>query len=149
MVKKITTISIDEDILRLAKKELPNFSIFVEDCLKSYFGYNDHRIRTIDENLTVIKNAMLNIQLASVREAEIEINEAYTKAEQNKAWISVWGAYRNNQSINPNVWEESSKILGLSVRELQELVEKVEFEVNTVDLVKCNQWSFILDNFVN
>ena len=39
MTKKTIGLSIDENILQKAKKEIPNLSEFLEECLKHYFGY--------------------------------------------------------------------------------------------------------------
>ena len=123
MVKKVTTVSIDENILRMAKKELPNISVFVEDCLKAYLGYNNTQIKTIDENLSIIQNALLNIQIASMKDKDTTIVEQYNYGEQNKAWNVLFGKWRNQENINIDDWETTSKILNVTVRELKDLME--------------------------
>ena len=142
MTKKVTTISIDEDILIMAKKELPNLSIFVEDCLKAFLGFNKSELRTIDENLDVIKNAMLNIQIISAKDNEININNNFNTAEQNKAWSKIWRNYRNNINLNNDEWEEAGLILNTSVSDLKELVEVLEFTCNRDEILKCDEWAF-------
>lgn len=142
MGKKVTTISIDENILRLAKKELPNVSVFVEDCLKAYFGLNKTNVRGIDENLQIIQKALLDIHILSSREGQMEIEKTYGLVEQNKAWSRLFGKYRNSETINIDEYEEVSKILGVTIRDLKELLENIEFNCSKTELVKCNDWEF-------
>lgn len=146
MVKKVTTVSIDENILRMAKKELPNISVFVEDCLKAYLGYNNTQIKTIDENLSIIQNALLNIQIASMKDKDTTIVEQYNYGEQNKAWNVLFGKWRNQENINIDDWETTSKILNVTVRELKDLMEVLEFE--NVDLIKCNDWNYVREHYL-
>lgn len=144
MMKKITTINIDAEVLEKAKKELPNLSGFVEDCLKAYFGWNDTRIRTIDENLTVIQNALLNIQIASREDAKIQVSEDFSVAQQNRAWISVWAS----DNVDNNVWEQSANILNCTVKELQELVRLVDYEIDATERFKCNRWGYVKKHYL-
>ena len=38
MTKKDVTLSIEENLLKNAKKQIPNLSAFFEECLKNYMG---------------------------------------------------------------------------------------------------------------
>lgn len=142
MTKKITTISIDEDVLRVAKKEIPNISIWVENLLKTYLGFNNTNIRSIDENLQTIKDCLLAIELQSKMDKETEKNENLTSEQQQKAWSNLFGLFRKGAVIDIDVWEYSSRLLNVTVRELKELVEVIDFEVDKSDLVKCNDWVY-------
>lgn len=142
MGKKITTVSIDEDILRMAKKELPNLSIFVEDCLKSYLGYNNTNIKSIDENLRLIQKALLDIHIMSCKDSKMDIEEKYGLVEQNKAWNKLFGLWRNNQEISLDEYNEASKVLNVQTKVLKELFINLEFNVTGNDLIKCNDWSY-------
>lgn len=146
MVKKVTTVSIDETILHMAKKEIPNISIFVEDCLRAYLGVNNTNVKSIDENLAIIQQCLLNIQIASMKDKDTTIVEQYNYSEQNKAWNTLFGKWRNQENINIDDWENTGKVLNVTVRELKDLIEVLEFE--NVDLIKCNDWSFVKQNYL-
>jgi len=142
MAKKVTTISIDEDILRIAKKELSNLSIFVEDCLKAYLGFNNTNVKSIDENLQTIQQCLLNIQIASTIDKETTIVETYNNEEQQKCWSKLFGKWRNNEFIEQSEYENASKILNTTVNNLKELFENIEFNCRKNDLIKCNDWGY-------
>lgn len=142
MTKKITTISIDEKILVKAKKEIPNLSIFVEDCLKSYLGFDNTNIKGIDENMLVIKKALLDIHILSSKDDVENVEKVYNVQEQNRVWINLFGKFRNNEDISVDDFEKSSKILNVSVKDLKELLENIEFNFNGTDLIQCNDWCF-------
>ena len=144
MVKKITTISIDETVLKKAKKELPNLSIFVEDCLRAYFGLTDLNIVTIDDSRQVIRDNMLKIHLASkINETETE-NSRITISDCNNAWSKLWRKYRNGQEINRTDLTEADNILQVGVNELKNLMETLELTVDRVYIVKCDDWNYVM-----
>lgn len=142
MVKKITTVSIDEDVLRLAKKEIPNLSIFMEDVLKSYLGFKNTNIKSIDENLQTIKDCLLNIELMSKQGVEADKNETFNSAEQQKAWNNLFGLYRNGANIEPEQWEHTSKLLKIDVISLKGLLSHIDLNLNREEIYKCNEWSY-------
>lgn len=139
MVKKVTTISIDEDILRQAKKEVPNISIFVEDCLKAYLGFNNSNVKSIDENLQTIRDCLLSIELASKQDIETEADEKYTTEQEQKVWSKLFGLWRSKTNVDIDDWENASKILKVTVRELQEIMEIIEYNG---EILKGNDWSY-------
>ena len=142
MVKKITTISIDEDVLKKAKKELPNFSIFVEECLKSYLGMGNLDLMTIDENRNIIKNAMLKIQILTAKnDSEIAV-EHYDSKQQEEAWLKIFNLLRKHQENRSDV-VNAGKILNMDSTELYELFEVIESECDKRELVKCSDWSYV------
>lgn len=142
MSKKITTISIDEDVLRLAKKEIPNLSIWVEDLLRTYLGFNNTNIKSIDENLATIKDCLLNIELQSRMETETSKDENFTSEQQQKAWSNLFGTFRNGELQSEETWNHTSQLLGVSINDLSELLTYIDLNVNRSDLVKCNDWEY-------
>ena len=147
MSKKVTTISIDEDILRMAKKELPNLSVFVEDCLKAYLGWNNTQVKSIDENLQIIQNALVGIQIASSKDHDVTVNEEYTTEQQKNIWSRLFGGWRTGNLVTPEL-ENASKILNVTVRELKELFEILEYDISKEDLVKYNDWEFVKKTYL-
>ena len=77
MTKKSLKISIEEDILEKAKRDIPNLSGFVEECLKHYFGYAEGTIPVGDINEITDKIGKLNVEL-------FLINQNYNAKENMK-----------------------------------------------------------------
>ena len=147
MVKKITTISIDEDVLKKAKKELPNFSIFVEECLKSFLGIGNLDLMTIDENRNIIKNAMLKIQILTAKnDGEIAV-EHYDSKQQEEAWLKIFNLFRKHQENRSDV-VNAGKILNMDSTELYELFEVIESECDKRELVKCSDWGYVKNTYL-
>ena len=147
MVKKITTISIDEDVLKKAKKELPNFSIFVEECLKSYLGIGNLDLMTIDENRNIIKNAMLKIQILTAKnDGEIAV-EHYDSKQQEEAWLKIFNLFRKHQENRSDV-VNAGKILNMDSTELYGLFEVIESECDKRELVKCSDWGYVKNTYL-
>lgn len=139
MTKKITTISIEENILKKAKKEIPNLSIWVEDGLKAYFGVNDTDLMVIDENRQYIRDCMLKIHLASKKTHQNEVENKLNAVEMDKAWKDVWRKYRAGQSFD---LKEASESLNLNPETLQDLLGNLDLSVSRADWVKCEDWKF-------
>ena len=147
MVKKITTISIDEDVLKKAKKELPNFSIFVEECLKSYLGMGNLDLMTIDENRNIIKNAMLKIQILTAKnDGEIAV-EHYDSKQQEEAWLKIFNLFRKHQENRSDV-VNAGRVLNMDSTELYELFEVIESECDKRELVKCSDWGYVKNTYL-
>ena len=147
MVKKITTISIDEDVLKKAKKELPNFSIFVEECLKSYLGMGNLDLMTIDENRNIIKNAMLKIQILTAKnDGEIAV-EHYDNKQQEEAWLKIFNLFRKHQENRSDV-VNAGRVLNMDSTQLYELFGIIESECDKRELVKCSDWGYVKNTYL-
>ena len=147
MVKKITTISIDEDVLKKAKKELPNFSIFVEECLKSFLGIGNLDLMTIDENRNIIKNAMLKIQILTAKNDGEFAVEHYDSKQQEEAWLKIFNLFRKHQENRSDV-VNAGKILNMDSTELYELFGIIESECDKRELVKCSDWGYVKNTYL-
>lgn len=146
MVKKVSTINIDEDVLKLAKKEIPNISGFIEDCLKSYLGLNeDMRIRTIQDELNTIKKSQLNIHILTQTDYENAEVTNLNKGKLNEAWLSIWSNYRNTESIIDSDVLNASSILGKSYSYLLEMMNTLLTYVPKQELSFCDEFEYSLN----
>ena len=96
MTKKSLKISIEEDILEKAKRDIPNLSGFVEECLKHYFGYAEGTIPVGDINEITDKIGKLNVELFLINQ-NYNAKENMKRAEdekKNKAWRFLWNDFR-------------------------------------------------------
>ena len=49
MTKERVNISIDKDLMEKARKQIPNLSAFIEECLKYYLGLEDGLMPIIND----------------------------------------------------------------------------------------------------
>ena len=138
-MKKTTTINIDENILATAKKEIPNISTFVENCMRTYLGLNTD-VESIQSELDKIKNAKLNICILTNKEKDIEPVIEIDKQRINQIWVKVWSEYRKNDTYTPRDFDLACAITGLNAREMDELLNKVKYNVPQINWVKCDDF---------
>lgn len=149
MKKKNATFYIDEEILKQAKREIPNLSVFVESCFKKYLNLygsskTENMVREIQEELENIKKSQLNIHLLSeVGIVNEEIKEVDNR-KLNKSWISIWANYRNTETIIDSDIFNASEVLGKSYSELVDMMEDLMTCLSKQDLAKCDDWNIAL-----
>jgi len=147
--KKITTVSIDEDILRLAKREIPNLSEFMETCLKTYFGVgsNNDFVINIQEELNKIKEAQLKIHLLSENDFNDTVVQEFDSKKMNKAWLDIWASYRTHEVYYHANLETASKVLGYTAEQIHEIMETLKTYCSKNDLIKCDDWNIAIKTY--
>lgn len=147
MAKKVTTLNIDEFVLKKAKREIPNLSIFIEDCLKVYLGIGDDNFcLNIQDNLNTIKQARLNIHLASKSEFKQEEIKGYDDKKLDDAWVKIWSIYRNTEAIHMGALTEAEKVLG-NTFDLQDMMQTLLLYLPKHELSKCDSWGFAVKEY--
>lgn len=141
--KKVTTINIDAEVLRLAKREIPNISVFIEDCFRAYLGLDDENITGIQDELNRIKEARLRIHLLSEEDdLNSNLENRMDKKKMNEAWIKIWGVYRTSEVIYPADIQNASNVLGVSIEDLKSLMSDLLIFVPKQDLSKCDDYFY-------
>lgn len=146
MVKKVSTINIDENILKLAKKEIPNLSSFVENCLKIYLGL-DTNINTIQNELNTIKQCQLNIHILTQLDYENVELQNQNKDKINKEWLKIWGLYRNTETIIDSDIMTASVIIGKSYTFLTNMMEILIAYIPKNELSFCDDFDYSLNRY--
>ncbi|WP_458454392.1 hypothetical protein [Methanobrevibacter sp.] len=146
MRKKVTTISIDENLLRQAKREIPNISVFVESCFIAYLGLDDNII-DVKTELDKIKEAKLKINILTQSNTEETLINAYNKDKINNVWMECWGEYRNTEIINDEQLKKASKILGTTNQELKEMMVDLKLYATGDEIIKCQDFDFAYTKF--
>ena len=84
-MKKQLILTIDEEVVEKAKKQIPNISAFVEDCIKNYLGIGNGLINTsnIHELNETISKCQLELYLMNERGNIKEAKEKAAKQEIN------------------------------------------------------------------
>ena len=125
MTKKRYDITIDENIMEKAKKQIPNISGFVETCLKNYLGIGNGLINTsnIHELNETISKCQLELYLMNEKGNIKEAKEKAAKQEINLAWRKLYATYRDTRTIDETLLNNASEILKVDKVELSDIVE--------------------------
>ena len=124
-MKKQLILTIDEEVVEKAKKQIPNISAFVEDCIKNYLGIGNGLINTsnIHELNETISKCQLELYLMNERGNIKEAKEKAAKQEINLAWRKLYATYRDTRTIDETLLNNASEILKVDKVELSDIVE--------------------------
>lgn len=146
MTKKSLKISIEEDILEKAKKNIPNLSGFVEECLKHYLGYAEGTIPVGDINEITDKIGKLQVELILINQ-NYDAEESMRRAEdekKNKAWRFLWNDFRPRLIPDETLMEKAIEELGMNEEELEDILDWVHITDVKVD---TNTWQDVLEKY--
>ena len=147
-MKKQLILTIDEEIVDKAKKQLPNISAFVEQCLKNYLGIGNGLVNTSnihDLNETISK-CQLELYLMNEKSNIKEAQEKAEKQEINIAWRQLYTEYRDTRTINQDKLNHAVEVLGVDAEELTDIVE-VCFVFSRKDEIDVTEWSEVYDTY--
>lgn len=125
MTKERTNISIDNEVLEIAKKQIPNLSNFVEECLKNYLGIGEHLIPVYKQqelNKTIAK-CQLELFLMNEKSKIENREEKLREHEINQAWRPLWAEYRETRKYTPAKFDNAVKVLDVSADELEDILD--------------------------
>ena len=125
MTKEKATISLDSEVLEKARKQIPNLSGFLEECLKNYLGIGNGLINTsnIHELNETISKCQLELYLMNEKGNIKEAKEKAAKQEINLAWRKLYATYRDTRTIDETLLTNASEILKVDKVELSDIVE--------------------------
>ena len=125
MTKEKATISLDSEVLEKARKQIPNLSGFLEECLKNYLGIGNGLINTsnIHELNETISKCQLELYLMNEKGNIKEAKEKAAKQEINLAWRRLYATYRDTRTIDETLLNNASEILKVDKVELSDIVE--------------------------
>lgn len=144
--KKVTTINIDSKVLSRAKREIPNISVFIENCLKVYLNIidNDDNVSLMQDELNKIKDARLKLHLLSEVQDNDEEIQLYDKDKINRAWSSIWRPYCSQNYINTNNMQSACTILNRTENELKDIMDTLLYNTDSQELIQCDDWDYAL-----
>ena len=146
MTKQRINISIDSELLKKAKRDIPNLSGFVEECLKHYFGYAEGTIPVGDINEITDKIGKLNVELFLINQ-NYNAKENMKRVEdekKNKAWRFLWNDFRPRLIPDETLMEKAIEELGMNEEELEDILDWVHITDVKVD---TNTWQDILEKY--
>ena len=150
MTKEKATISVDSEVLEKARKQIPNLSGFIEECLKQYLGIGYNLIPTskMHELVEGISKNQLELYLINERGNIEEAKEKAAQQEINLAWRRLFTFYRDTRKIDDLLLKEASKTLEVPTDELADIVE-VCFVFSRDDGVDVTEWADVYEHYGN
>ena len=150
MTKEPIKLSIDDEVLEKARKQIPNLSGFVEECLKQYLGIGFNLIPTskMNELVETISKSQLELYLMNERGNIEEAKEKAAKQEINLAWRKLYTTYRDTRTINQDKLQHASEILNVPEDELVDIVE-VCYVFSRNDEIDVTEWEEVYQKYGN
>ena len=91
MTKQPIKLSVDEEILKIAKSEIPNLSSFFQECLEMYLNVNTEEFE-LQKLTKIISDANFKRELLLKSHLDKKYEEKDLKQQQNHYW-SIWCIY--------------------------------------------------------
>lgn len=150
MTKKRIELTIHDEVLEKARKQIPNLSGFVEECLKQYLGIGFNLIPTskMNELVETISKSQLELYLMNERGNIEEAKEKAAKQEINLAWRKLYTTYRDTRTINQDKLQYASEILNVPEEELVDIVE-VCYVFSRNDEIDVTEWEEVYQKYGN
>lgn len=150
MTKKRIELTIHDEVLEKARKQIPNLSGFVEECLKQYLGIGFNLIPTskMNELVETISKSQLELYLMNERGNIEEAKEKAAKQEINLAWRKLYTTYRDTRTINQDKLQHASEILNVPEEELVDIVE-VCYVFSRNDEIDVTEWEEVYQKYGN
>ncbi|MBQ3407945.1 MAG: type II toxin-antitoxin system CcdA family antitoxin [Clostridia bacterium] len=148
ITKKNFTITVDEDLVKKAKKQIPNISKFVEDCLKCFLGMGNKQVSTSRqyELIQTISKCQLELHLMNEK-SNIEKSRKEAETEEiNLVWRKLYAEYRDTRKIDSAKLKEAEKILGVSSEELTDIIE-VLFVYHNETEIDITDWFEVYNEY--
>ena len=125
MTKKDVTLTIEENLLKNAKKQIPNLSAFFEECLKNYMGTVNGLYPTakykemLDEIGKIQTNLFLMNQNYDFEKAQKEVEDE----KVNRALRKLWNEYRKNMIVDEQSMSEALEVLPTDADTLEDMLD--------------------------
>ena len=148
-MKSKITISIDDEVLKKAKKQMPNISEFLNECLKQYLGLADGIFPTADVNDIVKDIAKSQAKLFIINQ-----NYDYEKAQKeiedeklNKALRGVWFEYSKTLLPEGDAFENALSVLNVDAETLEDMLDFAD--MNRDELGLNFTWNKLCEMYEN
>ena len=148
-MKDKITISIDSEVLKKAKKQIPNISEFLNECLKQYLGMADGSFPTANARDVVddigksqaklfILNQNFDYETAQKRMEDEKVNRALRK---------LWNEYRKTLTPEGQAFDEALNMLDVDSETLEDMLD---FAYANQELLGLNfTWSKLCELYEN
>lgn len=146
-MKKTVTMTIDENLWKKAKKQVPNISEFVEECLKYYLGLRDGLVPTLNIKETVDNISRLQAELFILNESN-KVHENIRKIEDekiNRPFRALWNDYKRKLTINQELMQNVLNVIDIDAETLEDILDFTY--VNREDLSINFTWEEVYEKY--
>lgn len=124
-MKSKITISIDKEVLEKAKKQMPNISEFLNECLKQYLGLADGIYPTANA-----KDIVEDIAKSQAKLFILNQNYDFEKAQKqvedekvNRALRTVWHEYSKTFLPEGDAFNQALSVLNVDAETLEDMLD--------------------------
>lgn len=143
MTKKNITITIEMEILKEAKEQIPNISAFVESCLRNYLN-GTFPVSDANRIIQEIGKLQADLYLLNqINDLEQKIKDKQN-LEKDKAWRFLWNDYNTKLILDETLMTNAVELLGKDKEELEEILDWVLLTEIKVD---TNYWEDVLRKY--
>jgi hypothetical protein len=125
MSKKKITVSIDEDILKIAKKQMPNISEFFNECLREYLGLTNGRYPTANAQDLITTIGKSQAKLFILNESfDVQENMKLIENEKiNRPFRALWNDYKRRLKPNQELMQDVLKVVDIDEDTLEDILD--------------------------
>ncbi|MBR3140992.1 MAG: type II toxin-antitoxin system CcdA family antitoxin [Methanobrevibacter sp.] len=135
-MKKKITVSIDEDILEKAKKQMPNISEFFNECLKQYLGLADGIYPTANAS-DIIENISKSQAKLFILNQSFDVHEKMKLIEDekiNRPFRALWNDYKRRLKFNTELMQDVLKVVNVDEETLEDVLDFAYFNQDELSL---------------
>jgi hypothetical protein len=148
-MKDKITISIDSEVLKKAKKQMPNISEFLNECLKQYLGMADGSFPTANARDVVDDIGKSQAKLFILNQ-NFDYENAQKRMEDekiNRALRKLWQEFRKNIYADEDTLSEAMEVLPVDKDTLEDMLD---FAYANQELLGLNfTWSKLCEMYEN
>ena len=135
-MKKKITVSIDEDILEKAKKQMPNISEFFNECLKQYLGLADGIYPTANAS-DIIENISKSQAELFILNQSFDVHEKMKLIEDekiNRPFRALWNDYKRRLKFNTELMQDVLNVVNVDESTLEDVLDFAYFNQDELSL---------------
>ena len=125
MTKIKTTLTVEENLLKKAKKQIPNLSAFFEECLKNYMGVLNGLYPTAEYKEMIDEISKIQTKLFILNQ-----NYDYEKAQReveeekiNRALRGAWHEYSKTFRPEGDAFNNAVSVLNVDAEKLEDMLD--------------------------
>lgn len=148
-MKSKITISIDKEVLEKAKKQMPNISEFLNECLKQYLGLADGIYPTANAKDIVEDIAKSQAKLFILNQ-NYDFEKAQKQIEEekvNRALRTVWHEYSKTFLPEGDAFNQALSALNVDAETLEDMLDFAD--ANRDELSLNFTWSKLCEMYEN
>lgn len=125
MTKKDVTLTVEENLLKKAKKQIPNLSAFFEECLKNYMGVLNGLYPTAEYKEMIDEISKIQAKLFIINQS-FDYEQAQKEMEEeklNKALRGAWLEYSKTLRPEGDAFNNALNVLNVDGEKLEDMLD--------------------------